>query len=726
MLDRKKPGYDPAQRINRLLDPFAGFLAPGGGIIHRASPVRFNHTGGTVPRGHSLANGQNLDKLFERQIADGFFVRHIILWDGRPARLVVQGNVQRLEILNPDNTVITLQPPPPILFEHGWLRETPEYTYEVYVPDWLASYYAGSGTEIPDSAPVRYEHFVNKLTKDPYTGLPSFPGPVPTLDGNKQHASLVSGRSQLADDPSLHAGLTRLAVQAWNGSGRSISQVLGGAGMAGGPGELIVTRDPDGNYWSWKVRSTGISAIKLVPHEFCVPLSAWCESGAVSGQARELADAWVLGTASPEKDENGEFVVHSVLSAGAMSGIYADSCYPYRWGFCGRYQRRGAPDEHQGGCACVALRVYEEDDPNGWRFRSRQVEIDLSVNGGVPSASLSIGASVTWSIAGTGCRWIEVDRQYACWVHIPPLSNAPTYYGVGAPMAAWYRPDGALDVAEWEPPQENSAESHPDPRYSDYKVFGEGSTTVYTVRSITAGLTTGFSTMDVDGVRRISSGFWYKTDTLSVAAGDSQSFTMSCPGHTNDSGGMIDFYSLDWTTNATHTSHYRSTRSCGQSIVFGPIPGLVYIFDGAYAGDTAVNNRDVMSRSRPTQVDTVTGWVHKRSDNCPNVDQVRSLADARFTAAVTENEITYLPGEWEGEPGNPAKVTAVWPGGTKVLAKEDAKELRLAWTTMDRYNPCRSDNRTYIQSYASLIEIPKNEDLDGLWPRYPGIFIGGV
>jgi hypothetical protein len=311
--------------------------------------------------------------------------------------------------------------------EHGWLTGSTG-AWTIYTWSSLAAYLAGQGISIG-------------------------------ADG--EYATTITGRVTPTDRPHLYSGLARLMVQSLVGAGRALSALMP-SGWTADPLTIGCIRSPSGVYWLTKASSAGIFAARLSTPVSMADVAALAESGTLSGWDQERADAWVLGM---QELADGPDIVELVASADTdLTEFYADYKANLVWGWCWRYQSRGAADEHISGALSTNYRARNTTSP-AYRYVSfdcytQLAKLDISWALERPSGNITLEAEhAFWMGDQTGLSvptnkllFVTGDQQNIEF-RLANRSQTGAFSTTDPPyhVAAWYDESGARKDITWNP-----------------------------------------------------------------------------------------------------------------------------------------------------------------------------------------------------------------------------------------------------------------------------------
>ena len=243
----------------------------------------------------------------------------------------------------------------PYLLEHGLAEGIPSAYTELYVyPSILAAGKKGL-------APLEIK---GTLGSTVYIFAADYPALVggrykfrPSIKENLLRAySLPAPPSSPSlykvDKPQYHSGLTKLLCQSLLGVGRLFSTMAYDAGWqpivseALPPGAVHCIRAPNNDYWLVLIHGGGIQAVKMSPDKEFVALQAQAANVDIVANERDMFDAWVLAYCRVPTVGKKTLLA---ASATAFSTLVKPEIQYLRnagWGFCNRFQKRGAVDEY--------------------------------------------------------------------------------------------------------------------------------------------------------------------------------------------------------------------------------------------------------------------------------------------------------------------------------------------------------------------------------------------
>jgi hypothetical protein len=348
-----------------------------------------------------------------------------------------------------------------------------------------------------------------------------------SLDGTGAYVSTVTRtESQTVLYPEEYSGLTRLLVQAFVGSGRDITEIIPSGWSTAGT-SLGLVRSPAGVYWLCNVgNGIGLKMSRLDVPEAMAPVAAKVQSGVYPAALAKLAEATVLGAltlASPE--DTVTVLLHTELP---FSDVYAASQVQQHWGWCWRYQMRGADDEHDCGAVVLTRRFQAYTaggNPYGRTLKFMEWVLDITFTDGRPNATLEktldsyvqptnmLGDRVFFiSKSSTNNVLRTFIYNTSTWNLVEPVGNTEDH-GV---LASCYGYDGAIDHLEVVGRYIDEVEIYGTPDSLNYC----GST--YTAQDTTLGEknypTFAFAGETIDGSERI--GYIDKVDNYSVSCND--------------------------------------------------------------------------------------------------------------------------------------------------------------------------------------------------------------
>lgn len=225
-----------------------------------------------------------------------------------------------------------------------------------------------------------------------------------TIGESGEYASVVTRTANPTLYPENFSGLMRLLVQAFIGVGRALTEIIP-TGWRAEPDWCGVVRSPAGVYWlaNWGRRSTTMLGVKLAKLEIPEAYQGVADNlaaGLYTGGHEALAEATVLGslTLSSVVDPDNRVVVFAPTDTDftdIYEGIFGafGGAGEQDWGWCGRYQKRGAIDEH----LCGAVVLTFDSTPNALTltktfFRESVLTISFT-EAGVPSGTIVESAS---------------------------------------------------------------------------------------------------------------------------------------------------------------------------------------------------------------------------------------------------------------------------------------------------------------------------------------------
>jgi hypothetical protein len=315
---------------------------------------------------------------------------------------------------------------PSVVVEHGWLTGTTS-AWTIYTWSSLASYLAANGI---------------------------------TIGSSGEYATTLTARPDPADKPHLYSGLARLLIQALVGAGRDLTEILP-SGWTGGPNNIGCIRSPDGVYWITSAGSDGIKAAMLATPASLATVAAEAEAGTLSGLDQEIADAAVLGAQTLVADSEVELIASTDED---LIDFYDNSATNMAWGWCWRYQQRGADDEYVSGAVSTNYRSY--DDSSAYNYHSFDVYtqacfLEISWTDGVPSGALTLNAEHATLLGDQTERtsrknlllFATDDQQNIRIIHYARSSSDGLFTTSTPPhnILNWYDEAGDLQTITWTP-----------------------------------------------------------------------------------------------------------------------------------------------------------------------------------------------------------------------------------------------------------------------------------
>lgn len=422
--------------MKRLGEGLMRRFGQDGSILHNPSPVEHCF-------GFSGADQYVIRRLLNLQEEAGFFVRNAVLPSGAKVRLVVQGNLRRIELwVNEKDSatgVVTIL----LSMQHGietidfaaLIADPINTTSTVIVNTETAAWYAADGWLIPDSDPEVYLHFAGRTDARRQAGPPvtwdlSEPdGPPVVADG--AHDGIYGAGASALDylvsarpaggytqtlQPAQFSGLLRGMAQAMlgaglDGAGRSARWP---AGFNSSPGSAGLVQDSaTGTYWACDVSAGGLRCQAMASGQATAQIAAWLHAGTITGDAAPLALAMVLSDLRPTGEPT------TLLDADDMAPVYANEysespAEPYQLGWIWSHVGSKA--------AIVTHRVTNAGEASQAR-ESALSTVEVTWEDGVPSASLVVGARYRyrarwgyhkqWVGADDGSIWLLRDGQIA-------------------------------------------------------------------------------------------------------------------------------------------------------------------------------------------------------------------------------------------------------------------------------------------------------------------------
>jgi hypothetical protein len=218
-------------------------------------------------------------------------------------------------------------------------------------------------------------------------------------------------------------------------------------------------------YWITTASVEGVMAARLETPADLLDLAVLAESGTLSGWDQERADAIVLGAQKLVADS--AVVIVSPLDADLVE-FFDDSATNMAWGWCWRYQRRGADDEFLSGAVCTNWRAYDSASAykdNCFDIYTQAAFLTLGWAGSTPVGSLSlsveqatlIGDQTTNNQRKNCLLFASSDQQNVSIIHYARSSNDGLFKVTTPPhnILNWYDEDGELQEITWTP-QENA------------------------------------------------------------------------------------------------------------------------------------------------------------------------------------------------------------------------------------------------------------------------------
>lgn len=276
-----------------------------------------------------------------------------------------------------------------------------------------------------------------------------------TLGESGEYDSVVTRTAaQTALYPEEFSGLTRLLMQAFVGAGRNIYEIR--------PTGWSITRDiaglvrsPEGVYWLCNAgQGLGLKMSRLVVPEEMAAVAAAVNAGDYPADLRTLAEAVVLASLTLADPVDSVTVLAPYSSP--FVDVYASSHANQHWGWCWRYQRRGAADEHVCGAVVNTRRVTTPSAPFKYlQFRESVLDITFDEDGR-PAATITQTASgyvqpissadsvYALTKSGTYNQLQTYIHNTAAWTLTEPPGNT-TEHGI---LASCYGPDGDVQRLE--------------------------------------------------------------------------------------------------------------------------------------------------------------------------------------------------------------------------------------------------------------------------------------
>ncbi len=320
--------------------------------------------------------------------------------------------------------------------EHGYRTLGVQTDPVVYTAGFLPAYYAGAGTSIPNSD--RTEHIVGTVVAGP-----AWPDGVPVTDASGAHQSVVCPSKSCAPQEPLahvHTGLMRAVVQAKHGAAKAvIGDVVPVGWVSASP---AVQRAPDGRYWVFAAGTDLVARRLEWSEELDVVAGCWCEDGLLTGQDRQLADAYVMASLQTPTEVD-EVPLGSLASAYQLGSSSSGSGIAgRRWAW--RHQARGATDEHTAGAVIVPLATNSETG-NDWRLLSKRCVLTIEWDDdNRPSGFTLDSSSVSEWVPHSSTRFILASGASACLSGYERPFGHTEHSETDAPLSAWYSPNGSI------------------------------------------------------------------------------------------------------------------------------------------------------------------------------------------------------------------------------------------------------------------------------------------
>jgi hypothetical protein len=202
-------------------------------------------------------------------------------------------------------------------------------------------------------------------------------------------------------------------------------------------------------------------AARLETPEDLAALASLAESGTLSGWDQEMADATVLGAQKLVPDSEVVLVAQSDPS---LVGFFDQLAINMAWGWCWRYQRRGASDQFLCGAVCTNWRPYNpasEYRANCFDIYTQAAFLTISWAGASPVGAVSLNAEhrtllgdqVTSLVRKNVLAFANTDQSGIYITHYGRSSTDGLFTITTPPhnILNWYDEDGGLKTITWTP-----------------------------------------------------------------------------------------------------------------------------------------------------------------------------------------------------------------------------------------------------------------------------------
>ena len=260
------------------------------------------------------------------------------------------------------------------------------------------------------------------------------------------NSNIIESLGQPCAIPGLYTGITKWAVQAKLGAGKSPADMAAwsSSGCALDPYRDGIFKDDNNVYWVFRTDSTGCKCARLqVTEPLAQCMANWVNTGLFTGHDAIRAETYVLQDLTVEMS-GGSPVEYQLLTSTDLLPVYSDGREPL--GDCSWAYSHGHTGVNEGEVTEAAIVTHKVFDNGSVAYRqATQARILFDLTGVTPSASIVLDVvDQEWEPSSEDEIFYPVTtqaEQKLCYVDLA-ASIIFSPRGVNAPLFVFYRVDG--------------------------------------------------------------------------------------------------------------------------------------------------------------------------------------------------------------------------------------------------------------------------------------------